>query len=561
MGYNDNFISDYAIDKYESFLNDPQKLDYIYIVYSAKYNENVNIDGEIILFKESLDHYVSKMVSLNPNYINTTQYKNYLTYLEKMSTFSMESLTNPFIRNINVSNCRQLLGDEFVVKLNNTRKSKMTILSNIESKIKRGDELTQSELNTYCEYFAMLRRPSEKYTELINYIFNQLSTSPNLKCSNQVLDAILGYLPFEYPKDNGFNPSNVRYVLTDVRGGKIWNSPGVSSRNHVYMNRHLFKDTNFKSIDDAKNGTYLKRGSDFTFLMLVAYHEISHNYQTHMAKNQELNNEGLMSVVSRVLNKAYNDYGRNHDTDDIEIDATIKGWKVCRDFFNKHYNGIMKEELSKLCYVNSAGTANRKATAYKVTDDGRRIAKTTYDIILMNKAVKANPTFLKDYPMLNKLYTQDGELRNDVLAINNLWSLTNGMDYIKYVLNSGEWQKILPILNNTSKMNLLYITENVYNALRSDIIQYFDLKYNKEHNLTDQSKNKMNDVEAEKIFIRRFYKNYQEGIKFFGEIYKLGNSRINETIKWYVSALNEDFIKVYGEEYAEQFEQIKGHFR
>jgi hypothetical protein len=86
----------------------------------------------------------------------------------------------------------------------------------------------------------------------------------------------------------------------------------------IFMNREMFKNADFDSIEDS-NKSYKKTGSDFTFMMIVAYHEMTHQLQKVKTKAYNLTDQGYMYLTHNILNGELCDYRKNHDNDDIEI--------------------------------------------------------------------------------------------------------------------------------------------------------------------------------------------------------------------------------------------------
>ena len=77
--YIEIYITDINDEMSKYYLSDLQKLKQLADAYASQYN-NPTYDCTIA-FKESLDHYICREFSKNPNIINTTEFKNYLQYI------------------------------------------------------------------------------------------------------------------------------------------------------------------------------------------------------------------------------------------------------------------------------------------------------------------------------------------------------------------------------------------------------------------------------------------------------------------------------------------------
>lgn len=284
--YNDSFINCFDRKNYDNIFLNEQKLNELKDIYILKYKNGIDVNGEALAFKESLDHYVLKNIIANKNFLNTRGFHNYFKFIQDICrVYPTERCTNPLFQ-IPDSKLEQVFavsgGDykDFTNRIQMTNNHIKQIINTVSC----GGLVGQEELNMVCQYYADGRKYDDNYNKLITYIFSQLPKSDYLKCSYQVLDSIFTYLPFEYRPEEmkeiskgDFDSKNIRVIFTDTRGKNKLNGPGVSMNNRpiVYMNRNFFENINFKSIDDYKK-TFLHKGSDFTFMMIVAFHEITH---------------------------------------------------------------------------------------------------------------------------------------------------------------------------------------------------------------------------------------------------------------------------------------------
>ena len=132
-------------------------------------------------------------------------------------------------------------------------------INDINKKIEKNQEITQEELNIICGYVSDYRENSNTLRLVIKYIFNNLTKQDSrLKCSPQVISAILTYIPYSCNviKKNGFNPENIRmFAANKYYNGRKYSGMGQSSGRlrQVILNGRVAKDTNFKSIVSSEN--------------------------------------------------------------------------------------------------------------------------------------------------------------------------------------------------------------------------------------------------------------------------------------------------------------------
>ena len=268
MDCNEKYINDFAEKDYLRFLNNADLLNYLMDNYKARYLEKGKVNGNLILFQESLNNYVIKRLKNDSNFRNTVYFQNYKKFLEKGLNLSTGFFfQNNFFHSFSQQELAKIVGKDFYKQiLLNEPYQKIDMVRNINNKIAKNMNLTQDELDIICDVYAFKRSGNDIYHKrLIEYIFNNL-TKPDsqLVCNGLVLDAIFSYIPKFFPSFNGFNPLRTRIVADDGHV-KVGVSHGES---YILMNRDLFKNTNFKSIKDIDK-TYMKMGSDFTFLLIV----------------------------------------------------------------------------------------------------------------------------------------------------------------------------------------------------------------------------------------------------------------------------------------------------
>jgi len=486
MSYNDKFINDYNEQTYIKFLSDESLLNFLLNNYNNRYYKNASVDGNYILVQESLNHYVVKKLKSDPSFSQSKYFLNYKKYLQKAISYNNSFFFhNIFFQLFNHNELNILLGNDLFNQIKNIANNKIDKVKNINDKIDKGIEITQQELNLICDVYAFNRDIDNQYhKKLIEYIFKQLTDgNSSLICSEYVLDAILSFIPKNYPQLNGFNALNSRVIADDVHVKNVGISHGQS---HVFLERKLFKNTNFKSIDDSKK-TYVKRGNDFTFLFVVANHELAHQYQHYMSHKKDFSNEGYMMLKRAILDMNLNDYKDNHDNDDIEIDATEKSWEICSNFFKNYLpDTLIKNQLLNQCRLNIQGTSNRKFDYMKKDGITGTISYTPfYDVSHLNNIIYNNPEYVNRYPMLQTFYNKNGDVSLDFLKTKNICNQSVGSDYISFMCLNYP-RKVLGYLKKLNDIELNCAIENITSGFRKFLkpINFYD--YNKRNNLSGE---------------------------------------------------------------------------
>ena len=465
-----------------------------------------------------------KNIIANKNFLNTRGFHNYFKFIQDICrVYPTERCTNPLFQ-IPDSKLEQVFavsgGDykDFTNRIQMTNNHIKQIINTVSC----GGLVGQEELNMVCQYYADGRKYDDNYNKLITYIFTQLPKSDYLKCSYQVLDSIFTYLPFEYRPEEmkeiskgDFDSKNIRVIFTDTRGKNKLNGPGVSVNNQpiVYMNRNFFENINFKSIDDSKK-TFLHKGSDFTFMMIVAFHEITHQLQGAKSKIKKLTDQGFMYIVKEALNQELCDYKKNHDNDDIEIDATKVGWSMCELFYRKHYQVDNLKELSRNCYVNINSTAMRYGIATKKTEDGKIVNKDDYDIENLDALIKSNPSVLNRYPSLKTIYDEQGNIKLDILYRETAGVTQVYQKYILYLLKNVDFKTL--DFQKLQDYQIQSIIANLHNCVERGRHTMKLMDYTKNHDNDGEYRKNIEDQEKYNQLLKESFDNFYK----MREVYK-----------------------------------------
>lgn len=528
MSCNKEFINTFEEKEYQRILKDKQLLANLKDIFINKYstdNDNIKIDVVDLLFKESLDHYVYRELTNNPDFINSNEMWNYVKYIiDIYNVSSMELNTNVVLRD---NKLRQQIIDKYLPKykeiLEEKSKKDNDKCDKIIQKIEKNISVTQSEFDYACEYLAKLRFPQLKeYEILLKYIFGEMKNT-NLKLSYQAQDFILTYVPYFY--DDGY-AKDVRVVLGTSDRKREIKGPAHSagSSSYVAINKKAFSDVNLKSIDDS-NVERLKIGSDITFFMIVNFHEITHQIQRKKSKSSIYDDQGMAHIIRGILNRELKDYKANHDSDGIEIDANMHGWKNADAFFNKFYSGVDKERLHHNCYVNSNTSSIRRVFAYKKDKDGKYFPYDEYDISNLVAILKNNPSYLDKYPMLKIFFSDKGRPKISYVTKRDFYTDQTGMEFVRYFVRTNGIERMMTELDkrkfNDSEVN--HLLNNIYYYIKQSLQKVEKLNYVIYHKNAGEYRNneEFNEEVANKLALlhsRNALNAYQKAFPLFEKI-------------------------------------------
>ena len=292
----ESFINDFDEDSYRKILSNPNKLGVILENYNNKFNENYSIDTKLLFFKESLDYYVISKIN-DREFTNSQLFRNYINYTYNLiNNNPLEVNTNPFL-SLDDNIIKNIYGDNNFKIIKNKKINQENQINNIINNIKEGKEISQNDLDEACKFYSLKRDIyNPNYGVLLTKIFSDLQINSNLKCTLPILNCILNDIPKEYEFNyhNKFNPRMIRIGYGNHMGNSN-TKIGLSNGNFCFLNMDTFKNISFKSIEDS-NKTFSGKGSDFTFLMIVAFHELAHNEQSYCSKREQLTNEGIFAM-------------------------------------------------------------------------------------------------------------------------------------------------------------------------------------------------------------------------------------------------------------------------
>ena len=176
-----------------------------------------------------------------------------------------------------------------------------------------------------------------------------------------------------------------------------------------------------------------------------------------------------------LLNSVEQDYGVNHDTDEIEIDADENAWKECTYFVGRF---LENKELSEKCSRNAKAVHCRRAFSVKTDKNNRKRRYMDYDVEMLSKSIRNNPGILKEYKNLSQIFNEDGTIKIDFLFEKIIARTNSGREFCNYILNTVPLNLLEDKINsgtfNMKQIEILF--ENFVEVPHSNALALRELK-------------------------------------------------------------------------------------
>lgn len=588
--YNDSYINDFEEKYYKQHLSNTKYLDELKDKYLNQYSSQS--DAQYLAFKESLDHYIYKQIVKDNNYINSAEFKNYLNYImhvvndKKTSlsnqVFNLELSTNIIFRDDNIRNLifKKYYNESTINIFENHIKETKRRLIEIDDKMLKRESVSQEEIDFISDYIYSSRSFINNADTYIEYIFNEIKPDSNIKVSTQMLGAITYCFTKDYTKDHEVKNSRTFIADRDNKSSDLAHKSG--NRKYCYFNRKYF--SNLSLIDDTSlNKSRTFDDNDLYFLMMVSFHELTHEYQHNEVRRNSSSSGALANIIKDVLNQNLDgfsgldkdgnivnksEYNENHDSTEYEIQADEESWRQCAYFISKHCrNYAYKNQLSssiatlreQKCLINERIINARRTFSLKKAKDGSKMYYALYDIKNLCKIAHDNPNILEQYPVLKKYLNQDGSLKTEIMFSNNITSAdSTGLDvdnsnlqFATYMLDYDK-NDILEELKNghCNEQQIKNLVMNTYNIMHQNVLKIRSLeKVNiSNYNQTQHNFNLTDDTDT--IYNYFFTKNANEVYNALEILYTIHKcypnidvSHYNDT-KYYASYFYELLSKV-----------------
>lgn len=454
--YNDTYINVYKEEDYQKYLDHSSLLDRLRESYYRIYQNDS--DANKLAFKESLDHYVCKQLTIDPNFKNTQYFKNYCAYLKELIqeayiTIGGKKYLPEINKNVLFSKkeTRNIVLNELQDKKEEftaAHEAHIEELKRIYKLMKAHKPVTQSELILLSDYIYGTRNINKAIIDTyLEYMFNDLPE--NITSHPAISGALLSCFALVYNKDSKINRDSRFYVCEYDQGDKMHIAHSNSAGKYCVFQTTYLANMDLhdcKSLGMSRTNSY----NDIYWIMMVSFHELTHQYQVNERNRQTLSSSGLSRSFNRILNKympsEYNskgclrtDYKANHDVDETELDADEESWKQCRAFINQFVNrdnrkyvdenGVTQDKWERVV-DNAEAVSTRRTFSMKKDTTTRKSEEQLppeqrtfgkyyayYDIDNLIKIMKEHPEALKLEPSLRYFFNDDGTF-NPIKTLN-----------------------------------------------------------------------------------------------------------------------------------------------
>ena len=465
--YKNAYINDFDVTDYDKYLSNPKLLEKLMNNYSEKYTNKS--DAYYLAFKESLDHYVLKRCLESETFRNSEQFNNYCNYLKRVfiksetkyknTLYYPEITNNVFLSNYDMGKLfADKIGTDFD-KLRRHQKYNSTEIQKIYAAMKEHKPLSQEEIRFISDYIYSKRNNQDNLINTyLTYIFNYLPE--NIVADPAISGALLTCCCFIYSTDKSVN-KGVRFFVAE-KDNEAKYEIAHSSFEHKYctfQKTHLDK-TNMHSAESLKSSRTIN-SNDLYWLMMVAFHELTHQHQSIEYAKQNYSSSSLSMMIHKVLNqympKEYNnscpltDYSINHDSDELEMEADEESWHQMKVLVHSYLNDENRylvddrgeKQSKRIMTVNNIRAIQARRTFsmkknatlyskdYYLPKEEQSIGTyyAYYDINNLVTIVKNHPEVLEEEPMLKKFFKKNGEFNPiAVLQANMLESGTTHHD-------------------------------------------------------------------------------------------------------------------------------------
>ena len=560
------------------------KCDNLYSKIKSIKNTGCCDDAQGLAFKESLDHYVLKKISEDKSYIESQEFENYWNYISNIvmnrkfetsgGNLYLEFNTNVVFQNSEIRNkiFKKFLSHEQLINNNKLIEYNNKIKVNIINKIKNKSKITQKELDFLGEYIYTSRDFSDDTAKIFaEYMFNEIQNNPSIKTSTQIMGAITSYFTQCYTKDDRVKKS--RMFISDYDKNVLMNIAHSSgSGKYCVFEKDLVLKTSLLTKTSLKKSRTFK-DNDLYFIMMVAFHELTHEYQKNKANDKVCTSSGISYIIKNVLDNALSkkdkngiiierEYNKNHDSTEFEIEADEESWRQCASFLAKHcrtysykHGENSSMELEIMCKKNAEEVNARRTFSLKQNKEGKLEPYAIYDVKNMIEIVKQNPNIINNYPMLKTYFNDYGYLKVDTIFKNitdldgvGLEVNNSGLEFATYMINYGSNTILRTIASgklNKNQIDNLMI--NVYNVIHQNIekvrgLEKVNLNNFNETNHKYDLKNKSNSI------FNHYFIECSNQIYFSLQfIYQIRKTYPNIDTKKYFEDFNKYYIGYFGE--------------
>ncbi len=213
------------------------------------------------------------------------------------------------------------------------------------------------------------------------------------------------------------NKQELRFILSYASNQML---KEYNLNSEVYISDLLIKDDDIVGYSYESLGQiYISKNnvktSKLSKLLQTIYHESEHLIQYNMALKNPDSIKSLNFVTRQLLGKYlstddFDAYKKNYRYMEVEIDADDVGYSKAKDLY---YNLEMEEVVRDLKQDEYKDKNKREMQYEYCTDENNNIMpKEIYYVQNLNKIISDYPEYIKEYPVLNRLYNTNGTVKN-----------------------------------------------------------------------------------------------------------------------------------------------------
>ncbi len=403
--YNQAIIDKFDQRIYSIVLRDPGQLYVLKENYLNRFNElsNIPINGSYIFLKEALDHYILKRISLKPDFIHSTEARNYIAYLKDICSRDTSEYSINII--FKTDNCLKKMFNLLPLKIFQAK------MLRIYWQMKREFIVKEDDLIEFSKWLTGNLEQKKYIDTYLDYVLNIYYYSKDKKITLPVLQAIASCAQVFYCEkilENESEDFKKKFLDEGVALCKY-----SETDKKVYYGKCLGIGS-FLSSDDFKKVTVIPKyeriysrmeqveNTGIGGYLLVLGHELAHRYQKMKSLSPDYNLAGITWIVS-VMSKDSYKYLDNHDGYLSEVNADILGWDFTDQFLSKYSDKVH----DMYCSDDNDFTNHKTSieTRYEfATIDGKYFK----DIQNLVTKVTDDPSNIIKYPMLKHLFNEDG---------------------------------------------------------------------------------------------------------------------------------------------------------
>lgn len=436
------------------------------------------------------------------------------------------------------------------------------------------ERISQEEIDLIGDYIYSSRNFNNDIGKIFaEYLFNEITPESNIRVSPQILGAITSYFTQCYTIDQ--DVKNSRTFIADHDGNSSDLAHKSGSRKYCYFNRKKFSNISLTN-DSSLNKSRTFNDKDLYFLMMVAFHELTHEHQHNEVERNSNSSSAMSYIIKNVLNQntecfiltnkdgntiKQTEYQINHDSTEYEMQADEESWRQCNSFISKHcrqYADKHKLDTKKImdreskCLKNEKTIRARRSFSFKKNKDGSFLYYATYDMKNLMKITQENPTILQRYPILKNYINENGKLDTSILFSSNITSTdSTGLDvdntaleFATYMIDEEKEAILKKIsegsLNEEQIQNLIM---NIYNVQHQNILKVRDFKKINKEDYKDTGHHYDLNNQSQAIYKYYFMKQASEIYTAMELIYHIHNcypdidlKKYNDT-KYYILTL------------------------